>query len=197
MRSKSRLGLTFALVGAVAMWSCGGGGSTVGAGGATSTLTAPTAPSGGIRRTSEEEPAPTPTPDPSPAPAPTPDPVPAPPPAPAPLAVNIVGSSGNTAFMPNPIQASVGDTIVWNNSDKTLHHIVLEDGSDIGDVKPGESSAPMLLKSAAAKTYYCTIHSTMVGSINGELAPAPPPSATEPPPGDYYGGYSRRPRRTR
>ena len=97
--------------------------------------------------------------------------------------------------MPNPLQASVGDMIVWNNSDKTLHHIVLDDGSDIGDVKPGESSAPMVLKSAAAKAYYCTIHSTMVGSINGESAPMPPPSAPGPPPGDYY--YLRHPRRTR
>ena len=193
---KSRPGLVFALVGAAAVWSCGDSRSTVGGGGATSTLTAPTAPGGSLRPRSEEEPAPGPTPDPAPAPTPdpAPAPVPAPTPGPAPLAVNIIGSFGNTAFMPNPVQASVGDTIVWNNNDRTLHHIVLDDGSDIGDVKPGESSAPMLLKSAAAKTYYCTIHSTMVGSINGVSAPMPPPSAPDPPPGYYY---LRHPRRTR
>src|SRR5678815_5451430 len=51
------------------------------------------------------------------------------PPAPTPLSViiGIVGSFGSTAFMPNPIQANVGDNIVWTNNDTVLHHIVLDD----------------------------------------------------------------------
>ena len=54
------------------------------------------------------------------------------------------------------------------------HHIVLNDGSlDTGDIGPGRASAPMALTVNGAR-YHCTIHPTMVGSINSS-AGAPPP----------------------
>jgi len=114
---------------------------------------------------------------------PAPDPGPAPAPVPVALTISIVSLFGNNAFTPNPIQASIGDMIVWTNSDQTMHRIVLDDGTVIGDVAPGESSMPMPLISPTA-TYRCTIHPTMVGSING-AAPEPPPSPYPPPPDDY------------
>ena len=104
------------------------------------------------------------------------------------LTISIVGSFGTNAFTPNPLQASVGDTIVWTNSDQARHRIVLDDGTVIGDVAPGESSAPLTLIGPAA-TYRCTIHPTMVGSINGAAAPEPPTSPSPSPPDDdddYY-----------
>ena len=112
-------------------------------------------------------------------------PAPEPGPVPVALTISIVGSFGNNAFTPNPIQASVGDMIVWTNSDRTMHSIVLDDGTVIGDVAPGESSMPTPLISPTA-TYHCTIHPTMVGSINGAAVPEPPPSPNPPPPDDYY-----------
>ena len=127
--------------------------------------------------------------------------MPDPGPVPVALTVNIVGSFGNNAFTPNPIQASVGDMIVWMNRDKTMHRIVLDDGTVIGNVAPGESSLPMPLTSPTA-SYHCTIHPTMVGSINDAAAappttpdpsspgpspsPSPSPSPDPAPPGDYY-----------
>jgi plastocyanin len=111
--------------------------------------------------------------------------MPEPGPVPVALTISIVGSFGNNAFTPNPLQASVGDVIVWTNSDQTMHSIVLDDGTVIGNVAPGESSVPMPLISPTA-AYHCTIHPTMVGSINGAAAPEPPPSPDPPPPGDYY-----------
>jgi hypothetical protein len=167
------------LAGAVALWSCGGAGPV-----STSTLTAPTASDAARVHKSDEAPEPDPATDPAPGPTPDPAPGPVPDPAPGPIAltISIVGSFGNNAFTPNPIQASVGDMIVWKNSDTTMHHIVLDDGSVVGDVPPGASSVPVPLNSSAA-TYYCTIHPTMVGSINGALSPEPP---SEPPPYVYY-----------
>jgi plastocyanin len=127
---------------------------------------------------------------PDPAPTPGPDPVPDPTPAPAPVltavTISIVGSFGRSAFTPNPIQASVGDMIVWTNSDTTLHDIVLDGGTVIGNIAPGRSSVPMALATATA-TYHCRIHESMVGSINGAAAPEPPPPVYEPPP--YYDPY--------
>ena len=91
--------------------------------------------------------------------------------------IRIVGSSGNSAFTPNPIQAATGSMIVWVNNTSATHHIVLDDGSVVGDVAPGASSAPLQLKSGSGN-YHCTIHSTMIGSINGASAPQPPPCTT-------------------
>ena len=109
--------------------------------------------------------------------------------------INIVGSFGATAFMPNPTTANMGDQIVFTNTDLVVHHIVLDDGTDLGEVQPGQSSAPVALMTPTA-THHCTIHPTMVGSINGDLPPAAPaPADPYYPPYDdgsgsgYGGGY--------
>jgi plastocyanin len=107
------------------------------------------------------------------------------------VTISIVGSFGNVAFLPNPIQAAVDDTIVWTNKDRTLHQIVLDDETMIGDIVPGASSAPMSLTRATV-AYRCTIHPSMVGSINGPAATEPTPPPYEPPPmDDPYYGYRR------
>jgi len=170
MRVNPPLKWIFGFACAAAMWSCGEVRSPV----SPSSLTAPN--SSLTLFASHDEP---PAPDPGPAPAPDPGPVP------VALTISIVGSFGRNAFSPNPIQASVGDMIVWTNSDQTLHRIVLDDGTVIGNVAPGESSVPMALMSATA-TYRCTIHPTMVGSVNGAAELDPPPSPYPPPPDDYY-----------
>src|SRR6266545_3127812 len=90
---------------------------------------------------------------------------------------------GSGAFMPNPTIASMGDQIVFTNTDLVLHHIVLDDGTDLGNVAPGQSSPPMPLATPTA-TFHCTIHPSMVGAINGDIVLPP----YEPPPSDdYYG----------
>ena len=56
--------------------------------------------------------------------------------------------------------------LVWSNLDSTTHHIVLNDGSlDTGNIAPGTSSPAMKLSVSSAQ-YRCTIHPSMVGSIN-------------------------------
>jgi plastocyanin len=100
--------------------------------------------------------------------------------APAPtvstVTVNIVSSTGNTSYKPNPVMANSGDTVVFRNSDATVHHIVLDDGSaDLGDVAPGATSKGVTLRNANATRFHCTLHSSMVGSINESTAPPTPP----------------------
>jgi plastocyanin len=108
-------------------------------------------------------------------------------PTPLQVIVNIVSSFGSTAFMPNPTMANMGDQIVFTNTDLVMHHIVLDDGTDLGEVQPGQSSAPVSLMTPTA-TYHCTIHPTMVGSINGDLPPAAPADPYYPPYDNGYGG---------
>ena len=126
---------------------------------------------------------PSPTPAPSPSPAPTPAPTPTPTPSPAPaqtVTVSIIGSVGSGAFVPNPVQAASGSTVVWHNTDVTTHHIVLDDGSaDLGTVAPGATTPAVNVTSSAALAFHCIIHPSMVGTINGSLAssdPQPDPS---------------------
>ena len=94
-------------------------------------------------------------------------------PTPNTVTVTIVGSSGNKAYNPNPVQVNTGDTLAFKNADVTMHHIVMDDGSaDLGDIAPGASKSMTL--QGKGSNYHCTIHSSMVGSINGDL-PEPPP----------------------
>ena len=105
-------------------------------------------------------------------------------PAPASVMISIVTYFGANAFMPNPTIANMGDQIVFTNNDTHLHHIVLDDGTDLGDVFPGQSSVPAPLMTPTA-TFHCTLHPTMVGAINTEVAPPYEPQ----PPDDNYGYY--------
>ena len=89
--------------------------------------------------------------------------------------VLIVGSVGNAAFSPNPIQVASGAQLVFKNNDSTMHHIIVDAGGpEIGDINPGATSQAITISSTAARTFHCTIHPTMVGSINGASAPPPP-----------------------
>jgi plastocyanin len=87
---------------------------------------------------------------------------------------NGLGNLGANSFSPNPASVSQGAMVAWHNSDSTTHHIVLNDGSlDTGDIAPGASS-PAKALSVSGGQYHCTIHPTMVGSLN--VATNPPPS---------------------
>jgi plastocyanin len=191
MTSSVRFGRPLALACAAAMFGCGGDGQPLSPSSPTQ-LAAPGASLSVRPFDYHEVPAPTPDPLPDPGPAPAPAPVP------TTVTIGIVGSAGSGAFAPNPIHAAVGDMIVWRNNDATLHHLVLGDGTAIGNIAPGQSSAPIALTATTA-SYRCTIHPSMVGSINDPSAVAPPPPVYEPPPygpPDPYDDYSHKGRST-
>ena len=184
MRTGQRLGGTLVLLGAAVMLGCGGNGPSL----SPSSLT-PFAGPGSARSTrplDDEYPMPQPTPAPMPDPAPAPVPDPAPPPGA--LTIRIIGSFGGGAFTPNPVQAAIGDRVVWTNADATRHSIVLDDGTPVGDIAPGQSTAPMALTTSMT-TYHCTIHPSMIGTISDPSVATPvppPPPVYEPPPYDPY-----------
>ena len=64
---------------------------------------------------------------------------------------------------------------MFRNNDSTLHRIVMDDGSaDLGDIAPGATSRGFTVRSGSALNFHCTLHPSMVGSINGATAPEPP-----------------------
>jgi len=97
------------------------------------------------------------------APTPTPTPTPTPPPA---GQVNIVGELGANSFNPNPSPQPADHKLTWKNTDRITHHIVADDGSfDTGDLVGGQSSAPVVV-AASGKSYHCSIHPSMVGTVS-------------------------------
>jgi plastocyanin len=129
---------------------------------------------------SPSSPSATSSPSPASTPAPSPSPAPAPSPAPSSqVTIAIVGSAGSGAFTPNPASAAPGSSVVWRNNDSTLHHIVLDNGTDVGNVSPGATTRSIAVSSGTIG-FHCTIHPSMVGTINGSAA------ITAPDPGQNY-----------
>jgi plastocyanin len=97
--------------------------------------------------------------------------------------VNIVGNSGAQAFNPNPISASVGQTLAFRNTTTETHRIVQDGGGfDSGDIRPGATSsligamtagattaAVITVSNSSRMTFHCSIHPDMVGAINGSI----------------------------
>lgn len=115
--------------------------------------------------------------------APMPDPYGMPPPAPGgplpdevvvpvQLTINIISTLGAPGFEPNPLHAVVGNTIVWNNADLIVHDIVLDDGTPVGVLAPGQASAAISI-STPTIGYHCTLHPSMVGQVT-TLVPGQP-----------------------
>ena len=209
MRPNASLRLALVVVCAGAIWGCGDSRSQL----------LPTSPSSVSSQTSLRSPGTIPNAarrvdndgdgyddgdgdgDPMPDPVPMPGPDQLPPSdgvvVPVQLTINIVGTSGASAFAPNPLQAAVGNTIVWSNSDLIVHDIVLDDGTPVGMLAPGQSSAPISI-SAPTAGYHCTLHPSMVGQVttvppelplpgDPSQIPAPDPGYSPPPSGDPYG----------
>jgi plastocyanin len=79
--------------------------------------------------------------------------------------VSIVANSGSAAFSPNPTSVPGGQTLQFRNTATGTHRIVADDGSwDTGTLTSGATSLAMTIARTGA--YHCTIHASMVGSIN-------------------------------
>jgi len=92
----------------------------------------------------------------------------------APITITIMGINGKQSFSPNPASIPAGSTVVFKNNDTVAHHVTLDDGSvQTADIPPGGTSAALPL-GAVNKSYHCSLHPTMVGSLNSAETPDPP-----------------------
>lgn len=93
--------------------------------------------------------------------------------------VSIVpGSSSltDTAFSPNPVQVSVGDTITWTNDDSQPHTVVSgSNGQPSGTFDSSPNFNPLIapggtfdhtFTEAGEIPYYCALHPNMVGTVS-------------------------------
>ena len=86
------------------------------------------------------------------------------------VTVDIAEINGPYSFYPSQAAVQPGQAIVWRNWDTVTHHLVFDDGSiDTGTLAPGTLSQP-ITTGAGNRSYHCTIHPTMVGTVVGTSA---------------------------
>jgi len=79
--------------------------------------------------------------------------------------IDVAEINGPYSFYPSPATARSEQVIVWTNSDRVRHHVVLDDLSvDTGTLEPGTRSQPIMV-GPGTWGYHCAIHPSMVGSV--------------------------------
>src|SRR5215207_8596998 len=93
--------------------------------------------------------------------------------------VSIVSGSSSltdTAYQPNPIQVSVGNTVTWTNSDSQPHTVTSgSNGQPDNKFNSSPNFSPLLnpgqtfsftFTQAGDYPYFCMLHPNMVGTVN-------------------------------
>jgi plastocyanin len=81
--------------------------------------------------------------------------------------VEILGESGNMSFAPAAASLQVGQQVRWHNADTTVHTATQDGGGfDTGFLLPGATSAPITLTAAGTLRYHCSVHPSMVGTLD-------------------------------
>lgn len=83
------------------------------------------------------------------------------------VTITITGMNGGNSFSPNPGTVKVGQTVAWRNADVITHTATADNGSfNTGSIAPGSTSNPITMTTTGAFGYHCSIHPTMVGTLN-------------------------------
>jgi plastocyanin len=83
------------------------------------------------------------------------------------VTITIVGINGNMSFSPNPAAAKVGQKVAWRNNGGTTHTATADGGAfNTGGIADGGTSALITMGTAGAFGYHCSIHPSMVATLN-------------------------------
>jgi len=92
------------------------------------------------------------------------------------ITIAIVRTDSSMSFSPANVVVQPGQQVVWYNADVTTHRIAGDAGEfDTGNLAPGATSQPVTVSGTNPLPYHCTIHPSMVGSLNGSGAQPPSP----------------------
>jgi plastocyanin len=98
-------------------------------------------------------------------PTPMPTPVPVGGGGSADVTITINGMAGAASFSPNPAAVKVGQKVAWRNAD-SITHTATSSTFDTGAIGSGQTSTPITFTTAGNIDYHCSIHPTMVGTLN-------------------------------
>ena len=84
----------------------------------------------------------------------------------------------DTSYSPNPVEVTVGQTVVWTNDDSAFHTVTSGSAgaADVGKAFDSGLTGPTALTSkgktfehtfdrAGEYPYFCTLHPAMVGTV--------------------------------
>ena|ERR671919_222109 len=81
-------------------------------------------------------------------------------------AARIVSNAGNNSYSPNPVEATVGETVTWVNDDSAIHTATSTDRIfDSGVLMRGQTFSYIFDKEGEYP-YSCDIHPNMVGTVS-------------------------------
>jgi plastocyanin len=82
------------------------------------------------------------------------------------VTVNITGINGSSSFAPNPTTVTIGQRIVWKNTD-TRNHDIIQDSNAFNTpiIVPGGSADAVAMTARGTFTYHCGIHPSMTGTV--------------------------------
>ena len=79
--------------------------------------------------------------------------------------VSGASTKGSSAYNPNPITITHGQSVMWVNNDTTTHTSTSDNNTfNSGSIAPGGSFS-FMVPNAGTFTYHCTIHPGMVGTV--------------------------------
>jgi plastocyanin len=71
----------------------------------------------------------------------------------------------NSSFTPSEVTVMVSGSILWANSDETVHTVTADDGSfDSGDLQPGATFG-VTFNTVGPHRYHCKYHAEMTGVV--------------------------------
>lgn len=70
----------------------------------------------------------------------------------------------SVSFSPSELRVTLGDTVVWKNTDVVRHNAVRPGLFDTGELRAGESYS-WVPSDTGTYSYRCTIHSRMRGKL--------------------------------
>ena len=81
---------------------------------------------------------------------------------------DVVITIAGMSFSPSTIAVQAGQTVAWKNTDTITHTATADGGSfDTGAIPAGGTSRPIMISSAGALQYHCSVHPSMIASLNG------------------------------
>ncbi|MBZ5524348.1 MAG: hypothetical protein LAP21_19090 [Acidobacteriia bacterium] len=101
-----------------------------------------------------------------------------------------ISKSTPATFNPNPLNAVVGDEIVWSNNDGQPHWPGLVQGGTINktffmpnQIAPNSTSTTFIPNAAGPLAYQCSLHPNETGTIQVAATGSATPPASAPPAG--------------
>lgn len=82
------------------------------------------------------------------------------------VTITILSMSGAQSYSPNPGTVRAGQTVAWRNGDSVTHTATADGGAfNTGSIAPGATSTAIRMPTAGSLAYHCSLHPSMVGTL--------------------------------